>query len=969
MFRLLKKLTSRLVRVFGTLLPLVLAAPAMAQWGAVTSQPDTNRFINSQQDFGLIMPHQQVIVGLLDTTISSVGIRGGNASKVIVGSLLDHEDNCANYSIINGVASCAGSYEKWRELEKSTSYYQAARGDTTAMFPTNYAITVSTGKDSVKIWNRDTAETWMALREAASVILGDGAINDIAFKDMILYVATETQIYLVDFAADRAHRYGAGGLALYPSNIQEREGVDYGSPVSSTPAITNDAVNTVAAVRDPFGLKDALGRPKHWWSAGTDADNNTFNPHTDTIYRWGWGPDDIDHNAIDDRGFIVTAFLDGSINRVVGRDSEFIRSAVDLGAGSNHWASDNTGDGDIAWAADVRGTDIVIAEPVSWAQNRPRIIYSSAAGVYNLYSSNPASSGPRNQARQRFSATVNAPLEFGETVLAMAFEGNGLDSSPYANDMVDIATPGYGTGVFGQAFDGNGLSSGYKKLAQAEFAPAGSFYIGTWFKSESATNPAGTEHLFQFIGPSQAQIIHAHFNSDGTLSAAVYGASGTDAVASTGDFYDAEWHHFGLLKTTNQLILFIDGVDVGSDDAISFGSLGNIDDIYVGDDWNSSNHFQGKLDDFVVSIDDGGSVEVPQSAIAAIHAEGRKKLGMGTPVFTRTPDDALISNNVVEVDALDNGMWAVAFSDANTVQVFDGRIPVQQIAAPAGTVKSVALIQSPGTDSVGVAIGTTTNLKFVQPAVNLRAAMAHQYQEPIHVGTPVVVDSAGVGGIFWTGDDAIEAGHNAGINHIKFAIGTYGGFDVGRQSMIIEGSSGPTTSLTTPPGTVINGGGVAAAVHFEANGDYGVLRNIGLYTGPGGAGGGYTALHADAADALTIENVYIIASDAVGMNLNGQFALVSNCYFVNTDEIAIQAGNHYMRIIGNTFISNDGQSVFVNNTIDYGVVTGNLSESVGKYMVQFEGTSNNYWAVSSNVADLETTGTCGTCSIMANAIY
>ena len=76
MSHLLKKLTRRLLKGLGTLLPLLFVAPAMAQWGAVTSQPDTNRFINSQQDFGLIMPHQQVIVGLLDTTITSAGTGG-----------------------------------------------------------------------------------------------------------------------------------------------------------------------------------------------------------------------------------------------------------------------------------------------------------------------------------------------------------------------------------------------------------------------------------------------------------------------------------------------------------------------------------------------------------------------------------------------------------------------------------------------------------------------------------------------------------------------------------------------------------------------------------------------------------------------------------------------------------------------------------------------------------------------------
>ena len=927
MFRLLKKLTSRLVRVFGTLLPLVLAAPAMAQWGAVTSQPDTNRFINSQQDFGLIMPHQQVIVGLLDTTISSVGIRGGNASKVIVGSLLDHEDNCANYSIINGVASCAGSYEKWRELEKSTSYYQAARGDTTAMFPTNYAITVSTGKDSVKIWNRDTAETWMALREAASVILGDGAINDIAFKDMILYVATETQIYLVDFAADRAHRYGAGGLALYPSNIQEREGVDYGSPVSSTPAITNDAVNTVAAVRDPFGLKDALGRPKHWWSAGTDADNNTFNPHTDTIYRWGWGPDDIDHNAIDDRGFIVTAFLDGSINRVVGRDSEFIRSAVDLGSGSNHWASDNTGDGDIAWAADVRGTDIVIAEPVSWAQNRPRIIYSSAAGVYNLYSSNPASSGPRNQARQRFSATVNAPVEFGNTVATYALEDNTTDSSPYGSTLSVNGSPTNVAGVWGLAYS-SASGSGLYRSNDSDFAGFGdtdATMMG-WLKSSSATNPSAGEY-FAVVdnGGSNPQFL-TYFNTDGTVHSYYHNGSAADDIGAGGpDIYDGLWHHVANVRNVSAgtQTIYIDGVAVATDASLVAAGNGSQNDLGLGQSGGSGSKYNGLLDDWIFS-----KSAISAEAIAKVYAEGRKKLNMGTPVFTSAPDDALLSNAVIAIDALDNGIWAVAFSDANTVQVYDGRIPIQQIAAPSGTVKDIALIQNAGSDSVGVAIVTTTNLKIVQPSVSLEKMASSQlyHSKPILITSPVVVDSAGVDGIFWTGDDGHDAAANAGITNLFFLDGTYGPWDADNGNMSIE-CSHPKNALSGT-GVLFDGGGSDNAFEVVSGAGIVQISNCGFNTTTGGAGGGFNAVVDAGPGNFWFHHNIIIDSDGEALEIKGAQSLIHDNRITGADLNGIY-GNEtgdLARINDNWVSGVVGNSIIISTNNENVICVGNLTE-------------------------------------------
>ena len=264
----------------------ILSGTANAQWGTVVAQNDTNRFITSQYNYGLVMPHQEVIVGLLDTTITSAGTGGGNAFKVIVGSLLDHEDNCANYNITNGVATCAGSYEKWREMEKSTSWYQADRGDTTAMFPTNYVLTISTGSDSVKIWNRDTAESWMVFIGGNMSMIRTG-INDIAFKDGKIYAgnAAGQSMTITDFLTDTGAHINTSNYRPYNGNIQERnDELDFTS-MATQPSIVNGTVNAVAAVRDPFGLKDDLGRPDHWWAVATGTAAATtgyvshFNPH------------------------------------------------------------------------------------------------------------------------------------------------------------------------------------------------------------------------------------------------------------------------------------------------------------------------------------------------------------------------------------------------------------------------------------------------------------------------------------------------------------------------------------------------------------------------------------------------------------------------------------------------------------------------------------------------------------------
>jgi hypothetical protein len=395
--------------------------------------------------------------------------------------------------------------------------------------------------------------------------------------------------------------------------------------------------------------------------------------------------------------------------------------------------------------------------------------------------------------------------------------------------------------------------------------------------------------------------------------------------------FDGNWHHIaGVLGPSTQS-LYIDGVLVDSD-ANALGSI-DTDDVIIGVYAGASaGWFSGLLDDIVVS-----RTEVGAEAIAKIHAEGRKKLNMGTPVFTSTPDDALLSNNVVDIDALDNGMWAVAFSDANTVQVFDGRIPVQQIAAPAGTVKSVALIQSPGTDSVGVAIGTTTNLKFVQPSVNLRAAMAHQYEEPIHVGSSVVVDSAGIGGIFWTGNDAIAAADNAGRAHVFVLDGAYGRIAITQNAMHVECASARTNYLGegsgTPKGVVFHST-TSGSLSMTGVGVH--VENCGVYGGGGGGSGGESAVYAASLFGI-LENNHVINSDNVGIYVAARMRLIGNvvtdadgaCYTIDSSgDWTTMVGNYAAPCSGASFIIDAGSNdnISVGNILD-GTQTDNAGTS------------------------------------------
>mgnify|MGYP003667510383 FL=1 len=900
----------------------ILSGTANAQWGTVVAQNDTNRFITSQYKYGLVMPHQNVIVGNLDTTITSVGIGGGNAYKVIVGSLLDYEDNCVNYSIVNGVASCEGSYELWREMEKSTGWYQAARGDTTAMFPTNYAVTISTGQDSVNIWNRDTAELWMAFKVATGNHIFTGTQNEIEFKDGRLYSASTGGLFVEDFLTERASIYNVGGFAIYEGGFQSRNkgGTGLFITYSTAIALAASSTNSVAVTRDPFGLKDALGRPDHWWivSSPSNGGGSLYNPYTNTIYDQGATSGDFNIFSVSDRGQIWGASNNsGGYDKLsmmgnAGNNTIFGQTGDGLTPQVNYAGDSAKGEEKLAWTTGINGTKILASN------NRSSIVGDNAdnayawcdEGAYILSPSGGFGAQPTtNFAKQRWSSTVNAPVEFGDNIVAMAFEDNTTDSSPYGNTFTAANSPGTATAVFGNGYSGTvGSYTSHDNDADFNLANLAPMSVTLWVKRGTEANFLN-ETIWWLSASDAYPYSYMTLVGSGYLMTSVSDGSNNESATTNFAINDGLWHHLAMVWegcSGCALRLYVDGVEVASDESITTRSAA-FDDLDIGNHAGISNrYFRGMIDDFTLS-----HTLITPEAIAKLHAEGRKKLAMGTPVFTRTPDDALLSNNVVEVDALDNGMWAVAFSDANTVQVFDGRIPVQQIAAPAGTVKSLALIQSPGTDSVGVAIGTTTNLKFVQPSVNLRAAMAHQYQEPIHVGESVVVDSSGVGGIFWTGNDAINAGANANRSHIKFATGTYGKFSADKDGQWIQGSGqGHTYTLGGAPTTLIDGGTSGHAIDVSGVGV--VLSDLSAQTDEG-AGNAFSAIHLSGGQNQVVRDIIIPESDLHGISqtATASTSLFTNIRVYDADNYAMLLQGGASQAIGNFVGSAGADGIYV----------------------------------------------------------
>jgi hypothetical protein len=360
---------------------------------------------------------------------------------------------------------------------------------------------------------------------------------------------------------------------------------------------------------------------------------------------------------------------------------------------------------------------------------------------------NGSRTGGTSQAKQRLSSTVNAPVEFGDAVLTLALEDNTTDSSPYGNTMTSTGGGGTVSAVFGNGY--SAVAGSYlNRIGDAEFnIGTTDFGVHFWFKM--AANPPASAILTTVRDVSENDLLHVSMATDGTIDAYISddGGSTSDQVSPSADVADNQWHHFAFVRDSEVVTVYYDGVNVGTDavDAVTTGML--TDDITIGanvDPGSNGGYADGlQLDDWQLSPTNAISAQkqsprsTPKDASNSIAA---------APFAGNNPAGALISNRVYDLDALDNGIWAVSFSDANTVQIFDGRIEIQQIFTSGGS-PAIALVQNAGADSVGIVIATKTQTQIIQPDVNLEkmASSSLYHKEPILIGETVVVDSSGVG--------------------------------------------------------------------------------------------------------------------------------------------------------------------------------------------------------------------------------
>ena len=780
------------------------------------------------------------------------------------------------------------------------------RGDTAMAATPVWEARITAGADSVVISDLLTGKilkTWVPgtnnlLQDATPVLTG------LDWRDGELYWCGSggANLTILDFCTSVAYQYSTSGVSIYNGTLQQgNDGLGW-TVISASPAIASNTVNAVSVIRDVFGKTDGLGRACQWWVAaqgsGASGATSTYNPYNKGIWDGslvrGYGT-----QALLASGSLVTQSQNATPTHQIFWDYSIFPEAAD-GYISYDGAWDNTGTGsdDLAWgnATLVRQLS---ALPDGLLNGSPTVYVGADSGLYVLQSkANDNTNGGKVLIEDGF----QSPYQVGDCFLAWP-GASSADASPYNSALTNVGTPVYATAsvVFSGAFSGK-VATALKRVGDADFnLGTADFSVTVAIKSKSATNPAATEQIWYLQDARNIDRIQLYFNTSGYL---VFSASddegvSADAVTTGADWYDAIWHAVECQRSSGTLYMYVDGKLAGSA-AISAAALTMDPDMVVFSAASSA----GTTSNFNGYLAQGAFAKDPWT-VPLIEAE--YAANMASLKSNIDPQDAVSSTAITAVAAIPGWVATVedAVSDSVTVwqQIGAHLIPFARYGSPGGTINDVQLSVIPGAQTPRVDIGAATGVRWIQPDPTLAAYAAYQWPfvQP-QIGSVVEVDSAGVTGIFYDVDSAIDAAANAGRREVHINVGTLPYFDADQPLMRITGEGNRT---------IINGGTTDDAIDVTATGDTVYISNLAVITTAGG-GNAYSGVEVvNNAVGWTLEHVAVLGSDDIGFDVQGgQGSLLYN-HVVNADGkgIYFSVGGSSSRAIGCAVFSSGATAI------------------------------------------------------------
>jgi hypothetical protein len=201
----------------------------------------------------------------------------------------------------------------------------------------------------------------------------------------------------------------------------------------------------------------------------------------------------------------------------------------------------------------------------------------------------------------RFGGTDEDPVAiyhfdegYGTTVHDSTVNGNHLTAYG-ATWNVNTASSANAVGMRSLQYDGtNDSASSSAALTGFNFG-SDPFSVSGWFRHSSTIS--GTDTLISQYASSGYKV---YMNSSGFICAGIDDDSTwgpDDEVCSSTSYADSSWHHVEMVKGATTLTLYVDANAVGSKTITATGNLSPGAPLYLGADNNSSNFWDGSIDE------------------------------------------------------------------------------------------------------------------------------------------------------------------------------------------------------------------------------------------------------------------------------------------------------------------------------------------------------------------------------------
>jgi len=317
----------------------------------------------------------------------------------------------------DGKMKLVSMYDEYRQIEKNTSLVR-----TDGIRAPDYGVgIITTAGDSVVVVNGATQAKSIVWKKAASNMLGNVAANDLRYLDGDWWVAQAGTLTRLEMLRDGATQYSTSGVAQYKGYITNRNAASGYVTMSSSPAIVNNTVNAVSAIRSPWPFhRDAFGRQLPYWGVATANEEavTSYNATGDlSIFDTSTGGDPFLTVKLLEDGGLITIANPAARGYLYWSQKVYASTGDAWGISSGgRWDNGQTGSEKLRWGDATVFSDVAAILGASGAGNNSPLIWLGAdAGLVQLHAK---ANDNTNGAKAYKDATINTSLIYGNVMAA-----------------------------------------------------------------------------------------------------------------------------------------------------------------------------------------------------------------------------------------------------------------------------------------------------------------------------------------------------------------------------------------------------------------------------------------------------------------------------------------------------------------------------------------------------------------------